>query len=100
MISTAITLVGTFVIYLAAVNSGISVSDYYAFNAAYAQVSTAFVMLSGTTGMIAQIKPILEMLSPILNAVPEISEKKNVVNRLSGGIEISNPIHCYMYSKK
>lgn len=90
VISTAITLVGTFVIYLAAVNSGISVSDYYAFNAAYAQVSTAFVMLSGTTGMIAQIKPILEMLSPILNAVPEISEKKNVVNRLSGGIEISN----------
>lgn len=90
VISTAITLVGTFVIYLAAVNSGISVSDYYAFNAAYAQVSTAFVMLAGTTGMIAQIKPILEMLSPILNAVPEISEKKKVVNRLSGGIEISN----------
>lgn len=90
VISSAISFIGTFIIYLVAVNSRISVSDYYAFNAAYAQVSAAFVMLAGTTGVVAQIKPILEMLSPILNAVPEISEKKIVVNRLSGGIEINN----------
>ena len=88
--STAISLIGTFTLYLIAVKSHISVSDYYAFNAAFAQVSVAFVTLANTTGMIAQIKPIFEMLSPILDAVPEISEKKNVVNRLSGGIEINN----------
>lgn len=90
IISTAITLIGTFIIYLTAVSSGVSVADYYAFNAAYAYVSAAFIALSGVTSQIAQIKPILEMLRPILEAVPEISEKKNVVSRLSGGIEINN----------
>lgn len=90
VISSAITLIGSFVLFACALKMNISVSNYYAFNAAYAQVSAAFVMLSGTTKMIAQVKPILEMLSPILKTVPEISEKKNVVNRLSGGIEISN----------
>ena len=90
VLSTAISLIGTYAIYLVAANSHIAVSDYYAFNAAYAQVSAAFIMLAGTTGTIAQIKPILEMLSPILKSVPEISEKKNVVEKISGGIEISN----------
>ena len=90
VVSTAVTLVGTFVIYFMAVKTGVSVQEYYAFNAAYAYVSGAFVALASVTGQIAQIKPILEMLEPILNAVPEISENKNVVNRLSGGIEISN----------
>ena len=89
-LSGVISLIGTFIIYLVAVRSQINVSDYYAFNAAYAQVSTAFVLLAAATGTIAEIKPIFEMLSPILNAVPEISEKKTVVNRLSGGIEINN----------
>ena len=90
VISSAITLVGTFILYYIAVNSHVSVADYYAFNAAYAYVSAAFMALAGTTGQIAQIRPILEMLSPILKAVPEVSENKNVVNRLSGGIEINN----------
>lgn len=90
VISTAITLGGTVVIYMAALKSHISVSDYYAFNVAYAQVSAAFIAFAGITGQIAMVKPILEMLSPILNSVPEISEKKNVVSRLSGGIELNN----------
>lgn len=90
VISTAITLVGTLIIYLTAVRNNISVSDYYAFNTAYAYVSGAFITLSGVTGQIAQIKPILDMLTPIFETVPEISEKKNVVNRLSGNIDINN----------
>lgn len=90
VIASAITLIGTYVIYLSAANSGVSVSEYYAFHAAYGYVAGAFISLNGITSQVAQIKPILEMLSPILETVPEISEKKNVVSRLSGGIEISN----------
>lgn len=90
VISSAITLIGTFIIYLVSVEAKVSVSEYYAFNAAYAYVSGAFIAFAGITGQIAQIKPILEMLKPILKTVPEISEKKSVVNRISGGIEISN----------
>jgi len=90
VISNAVSLIGSYIIFLVAAESKISVSDYFIFNSAYAYVSGAFLALTAVTGQIAQIKPILEMLSPILKAVPEISENKDVVSRLSGGIEISN----------
>ena len=96
VISTAITLVGTLILYFSAVSNGVSVADYYAFNSAYAYVSGAFIALAGVTSQVAQIKPILDMLSPILEAVPEISEKKNVVDRLSGGIEVNNLYFRYV----
>ncbi len=39
---------------------------------------------------VANIKPILDMAKPILDAEPEVSEGKQVITRLSGGIELSN----------
>lgn len=90
VISTAISLIGTFILYFIAVEARVNVSDYYAFSASYAYVSGAFLAVAAVTGQIAQIKPTLEMLSPILETTPEISERKTIVERLSGGIEISN----------
>lgn len=90
VISTAISLAGTIVMYYAAVRSGVSVAGYYAFNTAYGMVSGAFMSLSGMALMMAQIKPVYELVRPILRAVPEISVKKKVVTRLSGGIELNN----------
>lgn len=90
VISTAISLVGTLVMYYAAIESGISVADYYAFNTAYGMVSGAFMSLAGIALTVAQIKPIIDMAKPIMDAVPEISEGKQVVTKLSGGIELNN----------
>ncbi len=90
VISTAISLAGTLVMYGAAVKSGVSVADYYAFNTAYGMVSGAFMSLAGIALSAAQIKPIMDMVKPILDAVPEISEGKQVITRLSGGIELNN----------
>ena len=90
VLSTAISLIGTIVMYYAAVRSGISVADYYAFNAAYGMVSGAFLSLSSIAMMLAQVKPILDMVKPIIETVPEISVGKQVITRLSGGIELSN----------
>ncbi len=90
VISSAISLVGTLVMYYFAVSSGVSVADYYAFNAAYGMVSGAFMSLAGIALTVAQIKPIMDMVKPILQAVPEISEGKQVITRLSGGIELNN----------
>lgn len=90
VISVAISLVGTIVMYYMAIRSHVSVADYFAFNTAYGMVSGAFMSLASITLVIAQIKPILEMIAPILSAVPEISEGKQVVTRLSGGIELNN----------
>lgn len=90
VISLAISLIGNIVMYAAAVKSGVSVADYYAFGTAYGMVSGAFMSLAGMALTVAQIKPILEMVQPFFNTVPEISEGKEVITRLSGGIELTN----------
>ena len=90
VIALAISLVGTLVMYTMAVKSGISVADYYAFTTAYGMVSGAFSALAGIALNIAQIKPMLTMVQPFFDAVPEISDGKQVLTRLSGGIEMNN----------
>ena len=90
VISSAISLTGTLMMYWIAVSSGVSVADYYAFNTAYGMVSGAFISLAGIALTVAQIKPIMDMVEPILKAVPEISEGKQMITRLSGSIELDN----------
>ena len=94
-LTLAVTLVGTIVIYYAAAKSGVSVSEYYAFNVAYGMISGAFTMLAGIALQAAQIGPILEMASPILTTEPEVAEEKQVVERLMGGIELNNVTFTY-----
>lgn len=90
VIALAISLVGTIVMYSMAVKSGISVADYYAFTTAYGMVSGAFSALAGIALNVAQIKPMLTMVKPFFDAVPEVSDGKQVLTRLSGGIEMNN----------
>lgn len=90
VISMAISLLGVVILYYEAVVSGVSVADYYAFSAAYGMVSGAFLSLSDVALNIAQIRPILQMARPMMETVPEVSEGKQVIQRLSGGIELSN----------
>ncbi|MCR5735986.1 MAG: NHLP bacteriocin export ABC transporter permease/ATPase subunit [Lachnospiraceae bacterium] len=90
VISSAITLLGGVLIDFIAVNNGVGVADYYSFKTAYGMVSGAFAALSGITLQIAQIKPVLDQVKPILDEEPEISEGKQVVTRLAGGIELNN----------
>lgn len=89
-ISLAISLLGTFVMYFFSIESGVSVADYYAFTAAYGMVSGAFMAMAGMALNAAQIRPVLDMAKPILDAVPEISEDKHMVEKLSGGIELNS----------
>lgn len=88
--SSCISLVGTIVIYFFTIKTKVSLADYYAFNSAYGMVMGAFSSLVGMATSFAQIKPILNMVSPILDTVPEVSENKKVVTRLSGGLELNN----------
>ncbi|MBP5167971.1 MAG: NHLP bacteriocin export ABC transporter permease/ATPase subunit [Oscillospiraceae bacterium] len=87
---TAISLVGTLVIYFFAVKTQVSPSDYLAFSATYGMVMGAFSSLAGIAVSVAQIRPILEMAEPILKAEPEISEGREILTRLSGSIEMNN----------
>lgn len=85
-----ISSIGMLVMYYLAVKSGVSAADYYAFQAAYGMVSGAFTALVGVAAQAAQIRPVLEMARPIMDAVPEVSGEKQVLTRISGGVELNN----------
>lgn len=92
---TAISLIGTAIMYYVAVRSKVSVADYYAFNTAYAYISSAFSALTTMALSAASIKPVIGLIKPLLVACPEASESKETVARLSGGIEISHVTFGY-----
>jgi NHLM bacteriocin system ABC transporter ATP-binding protein len=87
---TVVTFLGTAAIYYFAVATNVSVSEFMAFDVAYGMVSGAFFSFIMMSMDFAQIKPTLNIIKPILKAVPEISQGKKVVTRLSGGIELNN----------
>ncbi len=89
-IPTAIGLIGTIVLYAFAIESHVNAADYFSFNTAYGMVMGAFQSMAGIALVIAQIKAILDMARPIMEAEPEISEDKEVVSRISGSIELAH----------
>jgi len=95
VITTAISLVGTIVLYYLAASSGVGPSQYYGFSAAYGRVMGAFTALSGIAISVASIPPILEMAEPILKTEPEITAGKDQVQRVSGSIELSHVTFRY-----
>lgn len=90
VLSAAVSLAGTYAVYYAAIESQIPAADYYAFHVAYGMLSGAFLSLSSIAQDVAKIQPVLDMAKPLLNAEPEISEGKQVITHISGGIELNN----------
>ena len=90
VITTAISLVGTIVMYYMAVKSNVSVADYYAFNTAYAYISSAFSSLASIALSIATIKPSLDIIMPLMEAEPEQQDDKETVTSITGALELSH----------
>jgi len=90
VITTAISLLGTVLLYYLAVSTNVTVSQYYAFNAAYGRVMGAFTALAGIAISMASIRPVLEMAEPILKTEPEVTAEKMPVEEVSGHIEMSH----------
>ncbi len=95
VISTGISLASTIVLYYLAVKTGISPSSYYAFTSAYGMLMGAFMSLSSIALSAAQIPPFLKMAEPFLKTEPETSERKEIVTRVSGGIELDHVFFRY-----
>ena len=95
VITGAISMLGTALMYYISVVSHVSVADYYAFNASYAYISSAFTSLASVALTAAAIKPILTLISPLLKAKPEAQEGQETVTRLSGSIELSHVTFSY-----
>jgi len=90
VISTAIGLLSTIVLYYFAVRSGIGQADFFAFTAAYGMLMGAFTSVSSIALSAAEIQPILEMAEPFLKTEPEMVSGREIVTRISGGIEFSH----------
>ena len=95
VITTAVSLVGTIVMYYLAVKSGVADHQYYAFNAAFGRVMGAFTALAGIAISVASIRPVLEMAEPILKAEPEVTADKAPVEQLNGHVEMSHVTFRY-----
>ena len=87
---TLVGLLGNIFIYFSAGSTGMQMSDYMAFSTAFGQVSGAIMALTGVAAQLVRIRPMLEMVSPILNATPEVSDDQPSIETLSGGIDVSN----------
>ena len=98
VLTTAVSLIGTVVLYYMAIQAGVGNNEYYGFSAAYGQLSAAFTSLAGIAFAVADIRPILEMAEPILKAEPEVASDKETVTRVSGAIEMSHV--SFRYSEK
>lgn len=90
VITTAISLFGTVMLYYLAVSTGVAENQYYAFTAAYGRVSGAFTALAGIIVSVASIRPVLEMAEPILKAEPEVASDKRFVDSVSGNINMNH----------
>ncbi len=95
VLTTSISLIGTVIFYTIAIKNNVAMSDYFAFNVAYAEVFAAFTQLSAASLAIARIKPVLDMAEPILKAEPEKNLKKNLITRLNGSIELNGVYFRY-----
>ena len=96
VISAAIGLIGTVVMYSAAISSGVTYDNYVAFTASFGYISGAFMEISSIALVIAGIRPTLEMVKPILEQEPEATGGKQIVTRLGGNIEMNHV--CFHYS--
>ena len=86
--TTAITLIGTIVMYYVAVQSRVSVADYYAFNAAYAYISGAFTAISSVALTAATVRPGLQIIRPLMDAEPEKHTGRETVTSITGALEL------------
>ena len=95
VVTLAISLIGTIALYVLAVRSGVTPSEYYGFMAAYGRVMGAFSALAGIAISAASIPPILEMAEPILKTEPEITATREPARKVSGNIELSHVTFRY-----
>ena len=94
-LTTAISLLGTILLFYVAAKSGLGVSDYFAFNVSYGLVMGAFSSLSTVAIGMAGLQPIFELADPILNEEPETTEERTVVTGISGAIELNRVFFRY-----
>lgn len=92
---TSVSLLGTFALYFSALQANVSVSEYFAFNSAYAMIVASFTKFTEMAFSVAWVKPHLEMVMPVLETLPESTASKVRIEKPSGSFELSNVYFRY-----
>lgn len=77
-------------IYFIVYQNNLAPADYIAFNTAFGAFSSAIMQISSIVLLIANLKPSIELLEPILKETPESNESKERIDNVSGKIDINN----------
>ncbi|MFH1880478.1 MAG: ATP-binding cassette domain-containing protein, partial [Bacillota bacterium] len=88
--SILLPMIGSILLYYSAIKAKIAVADYMSFNASYAMISGALLSLSAVALNVAQIRPIMDMVAPVLSALPEQTGNKVDPGEVKGAIELSH----------
>lgn len=94
-ISLGIIKAGTISIFFFAWKYQVGISDFIAFNAAFGVMMAALSDFSLISIEISQMLPQLRLIQPILDAVPESVDDSEMVEYISGNIELSNVTFRY-----
>jgi NHLM bacteriocin system ABC transporter ATP-binding protein len=95
--NAAFNVVGLIIAFFVAAEliSNIKVSTFLSFNVAFFQVLGSTLQVSTTLMLAVTIAPMLEGVSPIIRAQPEINEVAEDPGELSGAIEVSHVSFSY-----
>ncbi len=83
------------VIFASAALAQVDTASYMAFYAAYGMVSSALLQLGGIANSVAEIKPMLEMVNPIMKTAPELSPNRKPLTKLRGSVELNHVSFAY-----
>ena len=93
----ATTVLGMALLFWQSSNVKLSSSLFVYFYAAYSMSSSAIMQLSSLGSQVASIQPMLSLLRPILNEVPEVSSAGRDPGKLTGSILLNEV--CFRYDE-
>lgn len=97
VISLAAGSIFSIVFYIIVVKSELKVSigEFIAFNTVFGSFSAAVAQLVDGMLQIRRLRPAIDRLEPILSALPEYDDAKELPGNITGEIEISNIVFSY-----
>ena len=81
---------GTVILYGISATTNVTMADYMAFNTAFGSVSGAVAAVASMATTAATIRPLLEMIEPVMKAMPEALQNQRQIESVDGSIEVSN----------
>ena len=92
---TAVSLIGVMLFYFIAASAKVTVADYMSFNVAYGVVSGAIMAFASVSNQIASIRPTMQLVMPLLEREPESHGGEQLVESISGAVELTNVTYRY-----